>query len=337
MKYRLALAFIVLGVFALALLSLRGNVSSAPDFPERVLSISDVEVIIEIPAGASGADIGKLLFNNKVIKSSDVFFRLAVGDKRSEKIAPGPHRLTQNISAQQALNQLLDAKRMPALLKIIEGQWKSEIIKSLIIYGFKQSEVSQAVKSLVLPRGFTNPEGLLFPAQYSFVTGTGARTMLQSMIDRFESEPSGRAILATNGRYSSRELLTIASIVQAEGDGSNFGKVARVILNRLRISMPLQMDSTVHYIKGERGNIFLSTQSTLIQSPYNTYRKYGLPPGPISNPGADAMAATLNPPAGDWLYFVTVAPGDTRFSASHEEFLVWKALYAKNRKAGAFN
>ena len=328
MKYRLVLAFIVLGVFALALLSLRGNVSSAPDFPERVLSISDVEVIIEIPAGASGADIGKLLFNNEVIKSSDVFFRLAVGDKRSEKIAP---------AAQQALNQLLDAKRMPALLKIIEGQWKSEIIELLIIYGFKQSEVSQAMNSLVLPRGFTNPEGLLFPAQYSFVTGTSAQTMLQSMIDRFESEPSGRAILATNGRYSSRELLTIASIVQAEGDGSNFGKVARVILNRLRISMPLQMDSTVHYIKGERGNIFLSTQSTFIQSPYNTYRKYGLPPGPISNPGADAMAATLNPPAGDWLYFVTVAPGDTRFSASHEEFLVWKTLYAKNRKAGAFN
>lgn len=337
MKYRLSLAFVVLGVFLLAFLSLRGNVSPAPDFPQRVLSNSDVEVIIEIPAGASGAQIGKLLLSNKVIKSSDAFFRLAVGDKRSEKIAPGPHRLTRSISAQQALDQLLDAKRMPSLVKIIEGQWKSEIIKSLLIYGFSKGEVTQALKSLVLPRGFTNPEGLLFPAQYSFVTGTGAGAILQSMIDRFQSEPSGRAILGTSGPYSSRELLTIASIVQAEGDGGNFGKVARVIFNRLNVSMPLQMDSTVHYIKGQRGNIFLSTQSTLIQSPYNTYRKYGLPPGPISNPGADAMAATLNPPAGDWLYFVTVAPGDTRFSASHEEFLVWKALYAKNRKAGAFN
>ncbi len=337
MKYRFLLALIAVGVFFLAFLSLRGEISTAPDYPDRVFSNSDVQVIIEIPSGASGVEIGRLLFKSGIIKSSDAFFRLAVGDERSQKIAPGSHRLTRSISAEQALNQLLDAQRMPSLLKIVEGEWKSEIIESLRVYGFSIGEISQALKSLVLPKDFTNPEGLLFPAQYSFVTGTSAGVILQSMIDRFVSEPSGRAILETNGPYSSKELLTIASMVQAEGDESNFGKVARVIFNRLIISMPLQMDSTVHYIKGERGNIFLSTQSTLIKSPYNTYKRYGLPPGPISNPGAEAMAATLDPPQGDWLYFVTVAPGDTRFSASHEEFLVWKALYAKNRKAGAFN
>ena len=89
-------------------------------------------------------------------------------------------------------------------------------------------------------------------------------------------------------------------------------------------------------MKKLRGEIFLSTNSTLIKSPYNTYRNYGLPPTPIGNPGADAIAAALKPADGDWLYFITVAPGDTRFTVSHDEFLTWKALFVKNRKAGAF-
>ena len=97
------------------------------------------------------------------------------------------------------------------------------------------------------------------------------------------------------------------------------------------------MDSTVHYVKKVRGEIFLSTSSTLIDSPYNTYKRYGLPPTPIGNPGVRAMEAALNPAVGDWLYFITVAPGDTRFTASHEEFLAWKSLYQENRKAGAFD
>jgi UPF0755 protein len=100
--------------------------------------------------------------------------------------------------------------------------------------------------------------------------------------------------------------------------------------------MPLQMDSTVHFVMESRGNIFLSTKSTLINSPYNTYRKYGLPPGPIGNPGVNAMKAALSPAAGDWLYFITVAPQDTRFTSSLEEFNTWKVLYKKNLRAGKF-
>jgi UPF0755 protein len=100
--------------------------------------------------------------------------------------------------------------------------------------------------------------------------------------------------------------------------------------------MPLQLDSTVHFVKKVRGQIFLSTQSTLINSPYNTYKRYGLPPGPIGSPGVEAMKAALEPATGDWLFFITVAPGDTRFTQSIEEFNSWKSLYEKNRKAGAF-
>jgi UPF0755 protein len=100
--------------------------------------------------------------------------------------------------------------------------------------------------------------------------------------------------------------------------------------------MPLQFDSTIHYIKGSRGSVFLSTQSTFLRSPYNTYRNYGLPPTPINNPGAPALFAATHPENGPWLYFITVAPGDTRFTNTLDEFNTWKVLYKKNLRAGKF-
>ena len=329
-----ALIFVVL--LSLSLYMVRSNVATAPDFPTRVITSNDPEILIDVASGMTGSELAALLFENKVIESSSAYFRLAVSDKRSAKVSPGAHRLTLNISAAQALEQLLDPVRIPNLIKVIEGAWKSEIIGSLRAYGFSDKEITSAFKAVILPAGFDNAEGLLFPAQYSFPNGTSATAAVQAMVDRFSSEKVGEEILSATGKYSPLQMLTIASIVQSEGDAKDFDKVARVIFNRLKISMPLQMDSTVHYIKRVRGEIFLSTSSTLINSPYNTYKNYGLPPTPIGNPGVEAMFGALNPAPGDWLYFITVAPGDTRFTASNDEFAAWKSLYQKNRKAGAF-
>ena len=319
-----------------AIFVMRIGPSPAPDYPINTSLSAASEVIIDIPAGSSGSAIAVLLFDSEIIKSSEAFFRVAVGDKRSEKIAPGNHRLTKTISAQQALDQLLDPERIPNLIKVYEGSWKSEIAKSLVKYGFSTNEVSRALATAKLPDGFRDSEGLLFPAQYSFVKGTTASEAVQEMVDRFTQEPAAKELLLGTQKFKPSQLLTIASIIQAEGEQKDFAKVSRVIYNRLKIGMPLQMDSTVHFVKKLRGEIFLSSQSTLINSPYNTYKKYGLPPGPICSPGADAISAALKPAVGDWLYFITVAPGDTRFTKSLEEFNSWKAIYVKNRKAGVF-
>ena len=319
-----------------AIFVMRIGPSTAPDYPINTTLSAASEVIIDIPAGSSGSAIAVLLFDSEIIKSSEAFFRVAVGDKRSEKIAPGNHRLTKTISAQQALDQLLDPERIPNLIKVYEGSWKSEIAKSLVKYGFSANEVSRALATAKLPDGFRDSEGLLFPAQYSFVKGTTANEAVQAMVDRFTQEPAAKELLLGTQKFKPSQLLTIASIIQAEGEQKDFAKVSRVIYNRLKIGMPLQMDSTVHFVKKLRGEIFLSSQSTLINSPYNTYKKYGLPPGPICSPGADAISAALKPAVGDWLYFITVAPGDTRFTKSLEEFNSWKAIYVKNRKAGVF-
>jgi UPF0755 protein len=334
---RLIAAGLVIVLFTFSLFLVRTQSSSAPDF-DSVQSVQDLpEVTIEIPDGATGSQIASILFESGVVKSSEAYFRVAVGDARSQKVAPGSHRLTLKISARQALDQLLDPDRIPNLIRVAEGAWKSEVQSAFINYGFTKLEVSKAFSSLKLPQGFSNSEGLIFPAQYSFPQDTSAQEAAQSMIDRFSEDLYGKKLLQGNKDFSAQQLLTIASIVQAESTNEDFSKVARVIYNRLKIGMPLQMDSTVHFIMQARGDIFLSRKSTTLNSPYNTYRKFGLPPGPICSPSSDAIKATLEPIQGDWLYFITVAPGDTRFTASFDEFSKWKVEYTKNRKAGAFN
>ena len=334
---RVIAAGLVVALFTFSLFLIRSQSNSAPDF-DRITSVQGLpEVVIEIPQGATGSQIASVLYDAGVVKSSQAFFRVAVGDPRSQKVAPGSHRLTLKISAAQALDQLLDPDRIPNLIRVAEGAWKSEVQKAFVDYGFTKSEVKSAFSQLKLPEGFSNSEGLIFPAQYSFPEGTSAQAAAQAMVDRFSDDPNGRKLLQGNQEFSAQKLLTIASIVQAESTDQDFSKVARVIYNRLKIGMPLQMDSTVHFIMQARGDIFLSTKSTMLNSPYNTYRKFGLPPGPISSPGSQAIKATLEPLEGDWLYFITVAPGDTRFTSSFDHFNTWKIEYTKNRKAGLFN
>ena len=291
---------------------------------------------IDVTSGETGLEIARELFEKDVIASSEVFFRLAVTDPKAALIAPGVHIIDTQICAQTALEQLLDSKRIAGLIAVAEGAWVSEVKKLFTKAGYPQDEVKAAFANVDVPKPFTQLEGLLFPAQYSFAQGTEADVALKEMIARGLAEVVKAGFLSESSKYSPQQLLTIASIIQAEGGDGDFTKVSRVIYNRLRIGMPLQMDSTVHFIMESRGNIFLSTKSTMINSPYNTYRKFGLPPGPIGNPGREAMKAALSPAPGDWLYFITVAPQDTRFTNSLEEFNTWKAIYKKNLRAGKF-
>ena len=329
-------AALVASVLAIYLLSIiKSGPSVAADF-DCSSDPGETTVSIDVAAGETGLEIARELFEKGVVASSEIFFRLAVADPKASLIAPGVHVIDTQICAQTALDQLLDSKRIAGLIAVSEGAWISEIKKLFRKAGYPQEEIKDAFASVVVPKPFLQLEGLLFPAQYSFAQGTQADVALNQMIARGLAEVVKAGFLSGDSTYSPQQLLTIASIIQAEGVDGDFAKVSRVIYNRLKIGMPLQMDSTVHFVMESRGNIFLSTKSTLINSPYNTYKKYGLPPGPIGNPGLNAMKAALAPAAGDWLYFITVAPQDTRFTASLEEFNTWKALYKKNLRAGKF-
>ena len=331
--FRVLSAFLALAVMLGGLHFVRSGSSTYSDFP--CTSPSSEQVSIEIPAGATGSEVANLLFHAEVIASSESYFRVAVRDQRSNRVAPGSHVLNKHLCATVALEQLLDSKRQSGLITVIEGAWVSEIIPQLVASGFKLSDVQQAISAVKKPAGFSSVEGLLFPALYSFDKSTTAQSAIQSMVDKSVSQMDELGYFKAK-EFTPFKLLTIASLVQAEGNAVDYAKISRVIRNRLKVGMPLQFDSTVHYIKKSRGSVFLSTQSTFIASPYNTYRHYGLPPGPINNPGQLAMQAALNPAQGDWLYFITVAPHDTRYTSSLEEFNLWKALYKKNLRNGLF-
>ncbi len=313
---------------------LKPGVASAPDFSCEKESTS--EVLIDISQGESGSSIAEELEDKGVVQSSLAFYRVAVSNPSAGSIAPGIHRIQSKLCAIQALEQLLDRSRIENLISIPEGSWNSEIFSRLQDLGYSQREVEEAARSLQLPAGYTSLEGLLFPAQYSFDSATSVNEILGSILARGISEIKKAKFYESKEGFSAQELVTIASLVQAEGDPQDYRKVSQVVRNRLKKGMPLQFDSTVHYIKKTRGSIFLSTQSTLINSPYNTYRRTGLPPTPINNPGAEALFAAAHPENGAWLYFITVAPGDTRFTDSYQQFTDWKILYKKNLRAGKF-
>jgi len=306
------------------------------NYPDRMISETEKSVSISIPTGATGAQIAKILQSAGVVASAESFFRAAVANPKAAIIAPGTHLLTMKISGRTALEQLLDPKRIVDLIKINEGAWNSEVFNELVGTQTWNEDPAISAKEVTLPKGISALEGVLFPAQYSFAEGTSQVEALQSMVDRFSAAISNLEFVDPAGKLSTQELVTLASLVQAEGDTKDFAKISRVIQNRLEIGMRLQLDSTVHYLKGARGQIYLSNNSTKLKSPYNTYLNFGLPTAPIGNPGLAALQAAIAPAEGDWLFFITVAPGDTRFTKSFSQFSDWKLLYQKNRKAGAF-
>ncbi|MET9544127.1 endolytic transglycosylase MltG [Streptomyces sp. NPDC006627] len=220
--------------------------------------------------------------------------------------------------------------------------------------GWRSSQVYAAVdKALKVPAGTTkkalpkadlklpgdaggNPEGYLFPATYPISSRSTPASVLSYMVDTANKRFSGSHVTAGADRNAVNvyQTVTIASMIEAEaGSKAEMGKVARVIYNRLDKGMPLQMDSTINYALN-RSTLTTSDRDTKIDSPYNTYARMGLPPTPISNPGEAAMRAATSPTPGDWLYFVTVKPGDTRFTANFEEHQRNVAEFDKNTRHG---
>ena len=294
---------------------------------------SQVEIVIE--DGDSGTQIAQKLEKAGVIKASKVFYKVAINDKRSNSISPGIHKIDLKISARSALEQLLDPKRNLGLFGFIEGLRKNEILDLLAKSKLVTGKLTQTIKPDALYKS-DNLEGFLFPAQYSFSPGTLIDDAVNQMVQRFNLAAKESKIDQGYKEFSPLELVTIASIIQAEGDPQDFTKIAQVIYNRLKIGMPLQMNTTVEYAANLRGKIRLPYKQLEVNSRYNTYKYRGLPPGPIGNPGQAALNASVTPDSGDWIYFITVKPQDTRFTKSYDQFNIWADEFRKNEKAGLF-
>lgn len=280
-----------------------------------------VEVVVN--PGDSGRAIGKTLADAGVVKTSDAFVDAAASEPKAASIQPGTYTLRSHMSGAAALQLMLDPSSRTAERVLVREGLTAKEIAGVLSKATEQpvAEYTAALKdadALGLPAAAKgNPEGWLFPDTYEFDTNASPAEQLSKMVAQM------RKVLDELGVSSEQAptVLTKASIVQAEGARpEDFGKIARVIENRLDAGMRLQMDSTVHYVVG-KDRLTTTKEERATDSPYNTYAVTGLPPGPIGSPGKAAIQAALQPTPGDWMYFVAVNPatGETRFAVTKAE------------------
>ena len=163
-------------------------------------------------------------------------------------------------------------------------------------------------------------EGYLFPNTYKFAKGTAAEKAVKMMLDEFQQRWTKTFDAeARNLELTRHEIVTLASVIEKEaGSKSECPRIASVFHNRLTRKWRLQADPTVLYALGNPKRL-LTRADLRIDSPYNTYKHKGLPPGPIANPGIDAIIAALRPEKTDYLYFVAIGEGKHHFSKTLAE------------------
>jgi len=324
---------LVAGAGAAAILVLRPFMSSLSVSNDYVGAGSGAVTVVVHP-GDTGRTIAAALEKAGVVKSAVAFLDASAKDPRAGSIQPGTYTLHAHMSAASSLAMLLDqANRTVQRVTIREGLWVSEIIHELSARtGRPLADYTLALQDPVmlgLPTAAKgSAEGYLFPSTYEFDASVTAAEQLHTMVAKSLEELDKLGVTPDK----MQQVLTTASIVEAEASASaDRPKVARVLENRLAIQMPLQMDSTVHFISQRRGKAGTTDAERLDKSPYNTYLVTGLPPGPINSPGLSAMKAAVSPVPGTWLYFVAVNPetGETRFAVGPDGHAANVKLFQK--------
>lgn len=313
----------------------QGQFGAAPDFAGDGTG----EVQVEIPKGAGGYEIGNILKKAGVVKSVDAFVSATEKNPKGNAIQAGAYTLRTGMSAQSAVAMMLDPQSQSGLV-IPEGKrnvWVyEEIDKKLgVEKGTTQGVAKAKANDLGLPdwaknhKNLKDPlEGFLYPAKYPMVKGNKPEDVLRKMVARANQEYAKYELEAKAkelGVESPWELITIASLVQAEGTShDDFRKMAEVVYNRLKTNNPqtfgkLEFDSTYNYIKNQSKIDLTLEELRKFDNVYNTYFYRGLPPGPIGNPGAEALKGVVSPTKDGWYYFISLDGKTSKFTKTNTE------------------
>ncbi|HLG92282.1 MAG TPA: endolytic transglycosylase MltG [Acidimicrobiales bacterium] len=291
-------------------------------------------VVVGLPGGSPASE-ADLLARHGVITSAWLF-KLYARLKAAPPVQAGAFALRRHDSFSRVL-ATLEAGPPTWALTIPEGFTLRQIaarvarVPGHTAAGFLAAAASGRVRSPLEPPGSHDLEGLLFPATYSVGLADSDDKILSEMVSRFAEEASlvGLDRSETQVGLSPYQVVIVASIVEREANATDRGMVARVIYNRLRLGMKLQIDATVSY--GLGGKSPLSSADLRTPTPYNTYLVAGLPPTPIANPGEDTLRAALAPTPGCWLYYVNTGPGGQQsFSCTYAGQKANEALGRQN-------
>jgi UPF0755 protein len=290
------------------------------------------KVLFEVHEGDTAAAIGRALKDAGVVKSVQAFTDAAAAEPASRGIQVGTYQLQKELPAVEALAILIDPDNLIRNTVTIPEGLRIEQILDILgdktdFSREKFAKILDKPNQLGLPAYADGQvEGYLFPSTYDVGPNDKPEDILRAMVDRWKVAAEEVDLEGNAARlgYTPAELMVVASLIQAEARGK-YMPVSRVIYNRLETSGEtfylLQLDATVNYAHGENLGATTTDEQRAIDSPYNTYRYAGLPPGPISAPGEDAMRAAAEPDEGPWFYYVTVnlKTGETKFAVTLAE------------------
>ncbi|MBT2455711.1 endolytic transglycosylase MltG [Streptomyces sp. ISL-86] len=330
---------------------LKARFGAAEDYAGSGL---DESVDVEIPKGAGLLQMGQILKEHGVVASAKAFADAAGAHPKGKGIQPGVYTLKKKMSAAAAVELMADPTKLN-VITVAEGMRNATVYAAIDKKlgqpeGTTEETAKREVKNLGLPAwADTNPkimdplEGFLYPARYDLKKDSTPESLLKQMVknanDKYTAlglEGKAKAL----GLENPLQLVTVASLVQAEGmNHDDFRKMSEVVYNRLKKSndvtnQKLEFDSTINYLKGT-SNINVSRSETRsLDHPYNTYFYRGLTPGPIDNPGDDALNATLDPDKGGWMFFVSVDGKKTTFTKTFAEHEKLVAEFNKRQSGG---
>jgi peptidoglycan lytic transglycosylase G len=283
---------------------------------------------VEIPAGSSTRAIGEKLVEAGVVRDM-LTYRVALwmsGDAR--RLKAGEYRFDRAMNAREALGKIARGEVDLVNVTFREGLTIAEMASVFESQGlgtataFRAAAGDSALVKDIDPAA-TDLEGYLFPETYAVSRHVMPQQLVRAMVGRFNQvlTPELRDAAATRG-LTVRQLVTLASIVEKEtGAPDERPLVAAVYSNRLKIGMGLQCDPTVIYALQRAGRFDgnLRREDLSFDSPYNTYRYAGLPPGPIAAPGKGSLEAAARPADADYLYFVSRNDGSHAFARTLDE------------------
>lgn len=334
---RLARIGLLLALFAVLLVFYLQYRMKNPPMP----GLPGGDVIVEIPPGTSTSEIFRRLDRAGVVEDgrlAEVYYRL---HRRKTPLQAGEYRFQRPMPIDEVINMMGRGDVVRHAIVVPEGLTVQETFELFWKQGIGGPEAFKAAlvgTELVpgLTDGVTDLEGFLFPDTYVVTRSTSAAQIVDRMIANFREHftPELQRRASALG-LTTRQAVTLASIIQKESSIKAEGPlIASVYWNRLRRGMRLQADPTVIYaLKRDdrwRGTIVRSDYD--YESPYNTYLNAGLPPGPIANPGVEALAAAVNPARTDYVYFVAdPRTGGHTFSRNFEDHLLAIAMARKAR------
>jgi UPF0755 protein len=299
------------------------------------------EVHVTVKPGTGPLAVAQELQQDGVVADAETFVRAFAGT--GGKISPGDFTFKKEMKSSDAA-------------QILAGDSADKVIYFALSAGMRVGDSLDAIAKASssnrkdldafnakpgdfgLPAEAKTLEGYLAPGEYRFPVGTSAKDILAKLVAATVDELKQDGITDPAQQY---RVLTVASIVQAEGGRADYGNVAGAIENRLKPNDQtnglLQSDATVTYGLGTRTVQLTDAQKQDADNPYNTYVHPGLPPGPIGSPGAKAVAAAAHPTANDYLYWVTVNldTGETKFAKTYAEHQTYVAQYEQWCQANA--